>query len=295
MRVVVTGAGGLLGKKLVNVFRDHEVIGVYNTSKPETEKFLILDLTRLEEIEKIEDFSPDVIIHAAALTDVDGCERNPALAKLINVEATKRIASLAERNGIYLVYVSTDYVFDGRRGNYSEEDEPNPISVYGATKLEGERVVREVSGSLVVRTSTPYGSNPASGKDNFALWLLKRLRGRQEVKIIVDQITSPTLNTSFAMMLRESVERRLSGILHLTDASQLSRYDFSIMLARTFGLDEGLIKRGYSHEMNWIARRPLNSSLNVAKASSLLEHRPLNIERSLEILRTEMESEGHAI
>ncbi|BCS93693.1 hypothetical protein L3N51_01427 [Metallosphaera sp. J1] len=289
MRVVVTGAGGLLGKRIVQAFKNEEVIGVYNRSEPETSRHLIMDLSALN-MKPIEDLSPDVIIHAAALTDVDRCEREPQLARLMNVEVTREIAKVAGKSNALLVYISTDYVFDGNRGNYSEEDEPNPVNVYGLTKLEGEKVAREVD-SLVVRTSTPYGSNPASGKDNFALWLLKKLRAGEPVNVLVDQITSPTLNTNFALMLKESVEKGVRGVLHLAGKSQISRYNFSLSLARTFGLDERLVRPAYSRDMKWLARRPLNSSLNVDRAM-LLGHKPMTAEEGLMELRRELEGEA---
>ncbi|ARM76957.1 dTDP-4-dehydrorhamnose reductase [Acidianus manzaensis] len=285
--ILVTGAGGLLGKKLVKVF-DDDVVGVYYKSKPETSRYLSLDLSSLN-IKAIEDLSPDVIIHAAALTDVDKCEKDPGLARLLNVDVTREISKVAERINAYLVYISTDYVFDGKRGNYREDDEASPINVYGLTKFEGEKeVMRFSSNYLIVRTSTPYGSNPASGKDNFALWLLRKLKNGEKVRIVSDQVTSPTLNTNFALMLKECVEKKVKGIIHLAGASPLSRYDFSVLLARTFNLDEGLISPASSSEMNWIAKRPMNSSLNVEKAM-MLENKPLKIEDALKTLKKEIE------
>ena len=285
MRVIVTGAGGLLGKKIVSLLsKEHEVIGVYHTSKPETDPYLLLDLSKLENVKEIAKEKPDVIIHAAALTDVDKCEENPELAKLLNYEVTKEIAKIPA----YIVYISTDYVFDGERGNYSESDKPNPINVYGLTKLMGEEAVKQAEKYLIVRTSTPYGSNPASGKDNFALWLLKKLKNKERVKIVKDQITSPTLNTSFALMLKEAIERGLTGIIHLADASQISRYDFSIALARVFNLDESLITPISMSELKWKAKRPKNSSLNVEKAMKLLNNKPLTVYEALKRLKEEM-------
>ncbi len=286
MRVVVTGAGGLLGKRIVQAFKDHEVVGVYHSSQPETSPFLILDLSSLN-LRPIEELSPDIIIHAAALTDVDKCEREPELARLLNVDVTREIVKVSKRTNAFLVYISTDYVFDGTRGNYREEDETNPVNFYGLTKLEGEKLVRDVD-SLVVRTSTPYGSNPASGKDNFALWLLKKLKAGERVNALVDQVTSPTLNTNFSLMLREAVDKRIKGVLHLAGRSQVSRYDFSLALARTFGLNETLINPAHFNEMKWFAKRPMNSSLDVSKAMSL-EHKPMSLQEALSEFRREIE------
>jgi len=290
VRIVVTGAGGLLGKKIISVFsKNYEVIGVYHNSKPETESYLQLDLSKVENVREIEKEKPDVIIHAAALTDVDKCEENPDLAKLLNYEVTKEIAKIPA----FIVYISTDYVFDGERGNYKEDDKPNPVNVYGLTKLMGEEAIKRSEEYLIVRTSTPYGSNPASGKDNFALWLLKKLKNNERVRIVNDQVTSPTLNTSFALMLKEAVERRIKGVIHLADASQISRYDFSVNLARVFNLDESLITPISINEIKWKAKRPRNSSLNVEKAMEMLSNKPLSVNEALKKLKEEMKEQEY--
>lgn len=294
MRILLTGAGGLIGKKIVKVLSAHEVIGVYHNSKPETASYVIADLSRLDEIQKIVlGIKPDVIVHAAALTDVDKCEENPALAKLLNVDVTKEFAVQSNKVSSLLVYVSTDYVFDGERGNYKEEDKPNPINVYGLTKLQGEiEVMKHSSSYLIVRTSTPYGVNPASGKDNFALWLIKKLRNKEGVSILVDQVTSPTYNVSFALMLKELLGsgKIVNEVVHLADASQISRYDFSIKLAKALGLNASLISPITLDKIKWKARRPRNSSLNVEKAKRILSvHKPLGIDEALKMFKGEFE------
>ncbi|MDG6928023.1 MAG: dTDP-4-dehydrorhamnose reductase [Nitrososphaerota archaeon] len=286
MKVLVTGAGGLLGKRIIEAFRGHEIIGVYNTSKPETPRFIMNDLSRLD-LGFIVDEKPDAIIHAAAMTDVDGCEENPELAKLINYEVTRGIASAAEKARSFLVYISTDYVFDGESGNYREDDEPKPVNVYGTTKLMGERAVKELEEYLVARTSTPYGSNNASGKDNFAQWVIKKLNLKEEIKVVMDQFTSPTLNTNFALMLRESVEKGARGTIHLADRSRMSRYQFAVKLAERFQLEAKLIKPVSMSEIKWKARRPRDTSLNVEKATSLLNNKPLSVDEGLKRLGEE--------
>ncbi|MCW1297648.1 MAG: dTDP-4-dehydrorhamnose reductase [Candidatus Rehaiarchaeum fermentans] len=293
LRVLLTGAGGLLGKKILQIFStSHEVIGVYNTSKPEG-NYVIADLSKLDNVRKIiSEIKPDVIIHAAALTNVDKCEEDKELAKLLNVDVTREIAKSSNQYGSLLVYISTDYVFDGVKGNYREEDEPNPINFYGLTKLQGEREVMKNSSSFIIaRTSTPYGSNPASGKDNFALWLIKNLKNNEKVSVLTDQITSPTLNTSFALMLKELIESNThyNFIIHLAGDSQISRYEFSVKLAEVFGLNKELISPTTTSEIKWKAKRPKNSSLNVEKAKNILKiNKPLNLIEALKILKSEI-------
>ncbi len=127
---------------------------------------------------------PDAVVHAAALTDVDKCELEKELAWKTNVEATENLVQLCRKRGVFLVYVSTDYVFDGEKGMYKETDNPAPINNYGLTKLKGEEAVQALDNHCIARGSVIYGSTPATGKINFALWLLDKLKKKEEVKIV---------------------------------------------------------------------------------------------------------------
>jgi len=231
----------------------------------------------------IKRLEPDLIIHSAALTDVDRCEREKDLAFRINVEGTRAISGAAERAGSHLVYISTDYVFDGERGMYSEEDEPHPVSYYGLTKLLGEQFC-----PAVARTCVIYGSRPASGKINFALWIIESLRAGRQIRLVTDQFITPTLNTNLAEMLLEAGERRLAGIYHLAGADRISRYDYACALARAFDLDDRLILPSCMNEMKWNAKRPKDSSLDISKAARTLLHKPLPLHEALQKLKDEM-------
>jgi len=142
----------------------------------------------------------------------------------------------------------------------------------------------------VARTCVIYGSRPASGKVNFALWILDRLKKGEEVRIVIDQYISPTLNTNLARMLLEAGGRRLEGIYHLAGAERISRYDFACRLADLFELDRRLIVPGKMADLSWKARRPMDSSLDVGKASRLLEEKPWGIGRAFEVLKGEISS-----
>lgn len=293
MRLAITGAGGLLGSALLAVAKGHEVYSLYGQHPPSSGTPIRLDLTDKDQVaEALKKIEPDAVIHAAALTDVDRCERDRDLAKAINYDATRIIAESARELGAYLIYISTDYVFDGGKGMYSEEDVPSPINFYGQTKLMGEQAVRELlSDYLIVRTSVIYGSNPSSGKVNFALWLLNSLRAGKTVKVAVNQFVSPTLNTNLAEMITECLERRVKGVLHLSGASRVSRLEFALELCRTWSLNPSLISAVDMSEMNWYAPRPRDSSLDVAKASSILTKRPAPVKDSLYRLKQELDSE----
>jgi dTDP-4-dehydrorhamnose reductase len=292
MRILVTGAGGLLGSKIVELatVRRHEVFATYYSSLPEGARSLRLDLRdRSSVLKAVVDAKPNAVIHCAALTDVDKCELNRNLAVEVNAHGTKTVAEAAKLAGARMAFVSTDYVFDGSKGLYKEEDEPNPVSFYGRSKLMGENAAsEELEDLLIARSSVIYRARPASGKINFALWLIENLKNERKVKILADQFVSPTLNTNLAEMLLEACERSLSGIYHLAGSSRVSRYEFATKLAEVFRLDSNLIMKTRMDEMRWIARRPKDSSLDVSKAQRTLKVKPMSLIEALQTLKDEI-------
>lgn len=290
MRLLVTGASGLLGWRVVNVAlkRGHEVFTIYNKHPIKAGIAVKLDITDSEGVKDvIRKLKPDVIIHTAAYTDVDGCESNKDLAWRVNAEATKHIAEASTNVNAHLIYVSTDYVFDGERGLYREDDKPNPINYYGYTKLMGEEFVKQYAKSwCIARTSVIYGWG--GSKLNFATWLIENLKQGKQVKVLTDQYVSPTLNTNLAQMLVEIAERRINGVLHTAGASRVSRYEFARKLAQTFNLNPDLITPAKMNELQWRARRPKDSSLDVSKSFKvLIEFKPMTIEEALKIMKLE--------
>jgi dTDP-4-dehydrorhamnose reductase len=279
---VVTGSSGLLGRRLMGVLRnDHEVVGI-DRYVPEGQKDLIVDITQKERtMESIVRSVPDVVVHTAAQTDVDRCETERDHARRINVEGTANIAGACSKVGAKLILVSTDYVFDGKKGNYVETDEPNPISYYGLTKLEAERIVASTaSNSLIIRTSVLYGWHPS--KLNFATWILKGLREHQTIKVVNDHINSPTFADNLAEAIHKAIEPNIEGILHIAGNESISRFDFACRIAKRFDLDESLLLPVQMKDLNWIARRPRDSSLNVGKAEKELSTELLGVDRGLE-------------
>jgi dTDP-4-dehydrorhamnose reductase len=290
LKLVITGAGGLLGSALLAMVKGHEVYSLYNEHAPSTGIPVRLDLRDKNQVTEIlRKIKPDAIVHTTALTDVDRCERDHTLAKAINYDATTTIAKSAKDLGAFLVYISTDYVFDGEKGMYNEEDIPRPINFYGHTKLMGEQSIKELlSDYLIARTSVIYGSTPSSGKVNFALWLLDSLSSGKTVNVAMNQFVSPTLNTNLAEMIMECLERRVKGILHLSGASRVSRLEFALEICKTWSLNPSLINPVDMSKMNWYAPRPRDSSLDVTKASSILMRKPASIKDSLYRLKEEL-------
>lgn len=276
MRVLLTGATGLLGYNLLNhlVRKGHEVVATYHRAplgaRVSGVEWVDVDLERGQEAaEVVRGAGPDVIIHAAAYTDVDGCEVEKERAFRVNYLATRAIACSANKLGSFVVYVSTDYVFDGERGRYKESDVPNPVNFYGLTKLLGEAAVLSAlpESSLVVRTSGLYGYSP-TGKRNFGISALEGLLKGEEVRAFYDQYLSPTYVHSLAEKVVEALEKRVAGVVHLA-GERLSRYEFAVLLARVLSVDEALIKPVSVRDVKLVARRPRDSSLDTSRADGL--------------------------
>lgn len=294
LKLLITGSGGLFGSKLSQtaIAAFHEVYSTYNKHPPHEGTPIKLDVTDRNQVERvIQNLKPDAVVHAAALTDVDLCETNKPLAWTINVDGTRHVAEASSKYHVFFLFISTDYVFNGEKGLYKETDEPAPINYYGITKLKAEEQVEKLSGEhCTARTSVIFGSTPAAGKENFALWLQGKLKSNQQVKILTDQWNSPTLNTNLAEMTLEIAERKLTGTYHLAGATRLTRYDFSLQLANTFNLNKNLITTAVSSDFQWPAKRPRDSSLSTEKAQQMLKHKPLKIDQALEKLKQETET-----
>ena len=291
MKLLITGGSGLYGSKLVKaaLAKNIEVYSADIQNLSQYGKFVKVDITSKEAVEEaFGAIEPDVVVHAASLTDVDKCELNKELAWKINVDGTKNILESTRKINSFFVYVSTDYVFSGEKGCYVESDAANPINYYGITKLAAEKIVQTREEYLIARPSVIYGSTPAAGKVNFALWLIETLRKGEKVKIITDQWNTPTLNTNLAEMTIEAIERKITGVYHLCGASRLSRFEFAQKIAETFGLDRALIEAACSSQFSWPAKRPQDSSLDTSKAQRTLNCKPLKINDALEQLKHEL-------
>jgi len=291
LRLLITGASGLYGSKLANLAEEngHEVYSAYKDHHAPFGKPVRLDVSNRIEVEKtFKEIAPESVVHAASLTDVDKCELNRELAWQINVKGTENIARASQSASAFLLYVSTDYVFDGEKGCYAETDPPNPLNFYGLTKVRAEERLKFVTADwCIARASVIYGATPAAGKVNFALWVLNSLKKKEKTKVLVDQWNSPTLNSSLARMTFEIVERRLTGVFHLSGATRISRYDFAKTIADTFDLDSSPLVPTVAKEFSWLAKRPRDSSLNTAKAQRFLKSKPLPIEEALQEMKQE--------
>src|SRR6185295_7358506 len=280
MRVLVTGANGLVGSRACAALvraghvvtgagrgppRAHaqsngeRVRGAQGDSPRASAQFTYIaaDLTRAEDVARaVEAARPDAILHAAAMTEVDACERAPLDAWAHNVTASELIAREARHVGAHLVAISTDYVFDGEAGPYSEEDIPNPRGAYAASKLAGELAVRTIAPSwAIARTAVVYGWPPAA-RLNFGAWLLSKLEKGEKVKLFEDQFVSPSLADSVAEMVVELALTRRQGIWNTCGGAVVNRVEFGRALCGVFGFDPSLIQPSLLSDAGLASPRP---------------------------------------
>jgi dTDP-4-dehydrorhamnose reductase len=295
MRVTVTGANGLVGSRLCRllVVEGHEVTAVGRGQRrlAGDQAYLSCDLTDPAEVERaMAAARPEVVVHAASMTEVDACERAPDAAWAANVLATGSVARQARAAGAHLVHVSTDYVFDGQEGPYGEDARPNPSGVYARTKWLAEEAVRLLAGSwAIARTAVVYGY-PPSQRPNFGSWLLDTLRAGKTARLFVDQLVSPSLALNVADMLAELAARRLPGVWNVAGAEVVNRMQFGEALADVFALDRRLLVPSSLADAGLASPRPPRSGLKVDKALAALEARPLALQASLEQFRAEVEA-----
>ncbi|MBI4181426.1 MAG: dTDP-4-dehydrorhamnose reductase [Candidatus Aenigmarchaeota archaeon] len=284
-RLFITGFGGQIGTDLALQAKEWDVLAAFHrTGQGLGVPTVRMDVTEHDRVRALlREFRPDVVMHAASLTQVDLCERERELARQVNVDATQVLAEACREVGAFLVYFSTDFVFDGERGGYAPTDQPSPVNYYGLTKLQGEAFCQ---GGLIARTSVVYSPHPHSF--NFARWVVDELRAGKALRIVTDQVASPSLSSNIAAAALELAERRLPGILHLAGSEAISRHDFALRIAKEFRLDRSLITPILTEALQQLARRPKDSSLDVRQAQSLLKTKLLNVEEGLRALHQEM-------
>lgn len=300
MRILLTGASSSPGyKTLIELSRKgYEVYAIYNTHPISAEglefKPIKMDLREYDRLADLfNGVRPEMVIHMAAIGDVNLCEEDKGLAWEVNVEVTRALARLSKKYGARFLYLSSDYVFDGERGMYKEDDVPNPINFYGLTKLIAEEIVKSVLNDyIIVRTSSIYGLG--MGRKNFGKFLIEALSRGEEVKAITDQWLSPTLNTLLAKAIVELIEKDARGIYHVA-GERVSRYEFALRLAERFGFDKSLIKPAKMKDFSWRARRPRDSSLDVSKAKSVISTKFYSLDHSLNVLYDEWRSRGQEV
>ncbi|MBX5327188.1 MAG: dTDP-4-dehydrorhamnose reductase [Candidatus Bathyarchaeia archaeon] len=285
-KIIITGASGLLGSKLVETTKRFYEVTPTHSGAPLFTNSIRMDVTDFNQVSEVFNrIQPEFVVHTAAMTNVDRCETDKKNAWKINVQGTENVAKMCAKYAAKLVYVSTDYVFDGEKGLYSEDDATAPINYYGLTKLEGENKVKQYCKDYVIaRTSVLYGWHER--KPNFATWVINSLRNNMPITVVDDHFNSPTLADNLAEIILETLQKNLTGTYHTAGDERISRYDFAKTIANTFLLNEELITPTKMSQLKaWVAKRPRDSSLSVNKAKETLKTRLMNIKESLTRLK----------
>ncbi len=292
MRIAVTGANGLVGGEAVaRLAPSHDVLALgRGACRLGTGRFRWADVDLGDGAvvrRALRDFGAERVLHAGAMTDVDGCEREPELAWRVNAGGSEAVALACRALGARLVAVSTDYVFDGERGPYREEDLPNARGVYARTKRVGEEAALVlVPDCAVARVAVVYSGRPGA-KPTFATQIVEKLSRGEPVKAFSDQLVSPTLAANAAEMLCELLlEHDYRGVLHTCGATVLDRVDFARRVAARFGL-AGEIVPVRTADVKLPAPRPLRGGLVVSRAAALLRTKPLDVDAQLERFHAE--------
>lgn len=291
MKILLTGANGFLGQylSLQLLAKGYELIatgrgdcsipyekanGFQYVSMDFTDPFAVHDV--------VEKYKPEIIIHAGAMTTVDDCEQQQWQAYLENVEGTVTMLINAEEQKSFFIFVSTDFVFDGEKGSYLEDDISNPVNFYGKTKLEAEDAVKEYEYDwAIVRTSLVYG-RPISGKGNILTVVKEKLERGEKYSVVDDQVRSPTFVEDLATGIVSIIEKKARGIYHISGADVMTPFQMACKTADHFSLNKSLIKRVTAADFSQPAKRPLKTNLIIDKARKELEYEPISFDKGLQ-------------
>lgn len=294
-RILITGANGLLGQALVRRLSENRELDVLATARDDAPRFdggscgyTPLDVTQPDAVENVfEDFAPDVVINCAAMSDVAECDENRNEAWATNARAVKRLAKHCNETRARLVQVSSDFVFNGKRGPYDEDARPDPVNYYGRAKLAGENAVREAGRSnwAIVRTVLLYGTGQGLSRSNVVLWMIDELSEGNPLHIVDDQYRTPTHVDDLATGIERLVDREKTGIYHLSGRDLVSIYELACTVAEVFDLDASLIEPVSSDFFEDDVDRPPRTGFIVDRAAEELDYDPRSLEDGLHDLK----------
>lgn len=293
MKFLITGSNGLLGQKIVRQLLK-ENIHFIGTSKGENRNpdlpdshFKSMDITDKENtFSVVSEFKPDVIIHTAAMTNVDACETNPETCQMINVTGTKNCFEAAKTIGAQLVSLSTDFVFDGENGPYKEEDKRNPLSIYAKSKVDAEDLLIEADyrNWSIIRTIIVFGKGNNLSRSNIVLWAHEALQSGKELTIVNDQFRAPTWADDLAWACIESGKRNAKGIYHISGPKTYSIFDLVLEIGKFHNMPIDNIEPISSTSLNQAAKRPPRTGFILDKAMNELGYKPKTFAQALEAL-----------
>ena len=294
MKILITGSNGLLGQKIVRQISNNSKLNYLATSQGQNRNsacpstnYSSLDITNAVEVSNtISKYSPDYIIHTAAITNVDYCELNTSECEKVNVTGTKNLFDAAKKNGTHFLFLSTDFVFDGKKGNYKETDKPNPLSVYAKSKLDGELILMNSNYSnwSIARTIIVFGEGENLSRSNIVLWAKEALSRGKALNIIDDQFRAPTWADDLAWGCIQICVQKRKGIYHLSGPESMSIFDLVMRIGSFFKLDTSSVNRTDSSSLNQPAKRPPITGFDLSKSKKDLGYEPKTLEESLLLL-----------
>ena len=299
MKILITGSNGLLGQKLVSALRNDAEVqllatsrGADRTPEPLGERYAAMDITSPTEVDAVFAAArPDVVIHTAAMTNVDACELDPETCQLQNVTATGHLVQAAKRHSSHFIHLSTDFIFDGENGPYREEDEPAPLSIYGQSKLDAEQVVMNAGLAkwAIGRTIIVYGIAEGLSRSNVVLWAKSALEKGQPIKVVDDQWRMPTLAEDLADGCIRIAKRGATGIFNLSGPDGMSILELVQRVGAFCHLDTSVVTPVKSDTLGQPAKRPPRTGFVLDKARKELGYAPRGFDEGLAVLKKQLE------
>lgn len=296
MKILITGSNGLLGHKLVHLLASHPEIETIATARkpiaglPAGVHFRELDIVNQNQThDVIRTVKPDVIIHTAAMTQVDQCETDRDLCWQVNVTGVEHVIAACEETQSHLIHVSTDFIFDGSHGPLDETAVPRPVNFYGESKLAGEQAVQKSKIPwAILRTVLVYGVTPDMSRSNIVLWVKKSLEDGKAIQVVNDQWRTPTLAEDLAQGCYLAAIKKATGIYHISGEEMMTPYDIATVTAEFFKLNKSLIKPATSATFRQPAMRPPKTGFIIEKARRELGYQPHSFQTGLALLATQL-------
>ena len=291
--ILVTGSNGLLGQKLTDLYLTKPDVNLIATARGENRHpisegytYAEMDITNSENVHAvISKYKPNVVIHGAAMTNVDACELDPTSCELLNVTATKYLVDAANDVGAHFVFVSTDFIFDGTAGPYKEDGKPAPLSIYGNAKLKAEQIVMNQCQSwAIARTVLVYGLVADMSRSNIVLWARESLANHKKINVVDDQYRSPTLAEDLAIGCALIADKQAEGIFNISGKDQMNIYELVQRVADYFNLSMEHVSRIDSASLNQPAKRPPVTGFDLTKSKRILGYDPHTFDEGIAII-----------
>ena len=311
MKILITGSNGLLGQKIISLllndgsfFFGENPVEIFGCSRGENRlensesyHYISLDLTDKNRVEAVlMKVSPDCVIHTAAMTNVDECELNPMECVRQNVEATRNLVESLlkldkeEKKRTHFIHLSTDFIFDGQNGPYRENDAPGPLSIYGQSKLDAEKIVIESGLNFaIVRTIIVYGVTHGMSRSNLVLWVAESIKAGKQINVVTDQFRSPTLAEDLACGCLLIAGSGATGVFHISGPDTYSIFDLAKMICEVFELPKDGIQPMESSILNQPAKRPPKTGFIIEKAQRELGYHPMDFKSGVSFVKKQLE------